>query len=312
MGSISNIHDTFVRAILADKSLAADYFQNYLPPNVASKLDFSTLTQLSDVYVSEELRKTMSDIVYSCQLKDGKGEVKVSLLLEHKSHPDKYSPIQIGSYIFSGLLKQLEANEKKLSPIIPVLLYHGKRKWEYSTLSDLFKHVEPDWYKYIPNFDYVYTNLGELSDEHVEALGNRFLVASLLALKHAFDIKWLEDNILRIFSLLDDADENLQNKFIVYIFERSRWNEERLIMLIETLPKTLKKTVMSTMDILLEKGKRIGVAEGKKIGLEIGVEKTLLKTTRSMILEGFSVDIICKVLEVNADFVNQVKSEFKK
>lgn len=120
------MHDTFIGAIMADRNIAIEYFQSYLPPFVAGKLDFSTLTQLPDVYVSAELQKTMFDIVYSCQRRDGKGEVKVSLLIEHKSYPDKYSPVQIGGYIFSGLQKQIEAKEKHLSLITPVLLYHGK------------------------------------------------------------------------------------------------------------------------------------------------------------------------------------------
>lgn len=43
-------------------------------------------------------------------MKDRKEEVKIALLIEHKSAPYKYTPIQIGGYIFSGLLRQI-ANE---------------------------------------------------------------------------------------------------------------------------------------------------------------------------------------------------------
>ncbi|WP_090331243.1 Rpn family recombination-promoting nuclease/putative transposase [Dyadobacter koreensis] len=122
MGKITSIHDTFIRAIMADRNIAIEYFQSYLPPFVAGQLDFSTLTQLPDVYVSAELQKTMSDIVYSCQRNDGKGEIKISLLIEHKSYIEKYTPVQVGGCIFSGLQKQIEAKEKHLSLIIPVLL----------------------------------------------------------------------------------------------------------------------------------------------------------------------------------------------
>jgi hypothetical protein len=118
-----------IRAIMADRTIAIEYFRNYLPPFVTGQLDFSTLTQLPDVYVSAELQKTMSDIVYSCQRKDGKGQINVSLLIEHKSYPDKFSPVQIGGYIFSRLQKQIAAGEKQLSMIVPILLYHGNGKW---------------------------------------------------------------------------------------------------------------------------------------------------------------------------------------
>ena|SRR5690554_5300608 len=60
-------------------------------------------------------------------------------------------------------------------------------KWEYRTLKDLFADIEPEWHKYVPNFDYIYHNLGEVPDEQLEVLNNNFLKASLLALKHSFE-----------------------------------------------------------------------------------------------------------------------------
>lgn len=127
MSDITSIHDTFIRSILADKSIATDYFKTSLPAFVKDKLDFTTLTQLADTYVSEELKEALSDIVYSCCRNDRKGEVKICLLTEHKSSPDKCTPIHIGGYIFSGLLRQI-SNKEQPSLIIPVLLSHGKRE----------------------------------------------------------------------------------------------------------------------------------------------------------------------------------------
>ena len=98
-------HDDFIRNILSNKEIAVEYFKNYLPDFVRERLDFSKLEQLPGTYLSDELKKTLSDIIYSCGLKGGKGSIKVSLLIEHKSHPDKYTPVQIGGYIFSALQK---------------------------------------------------------------------------------------------------------------------------------------------------------------------------------------------------------------
>ena len=140
MSKITSTHDNFIRTILADKNIAAEYFKSYLPAHVSNLLDFSTLTQLPDTYLSSHLRKTMSDIVYNCKKKDGKDIIKVSLLIEHKSYLDTNTPVQIGGYIFSGLQKQIE-NKEKLSIIIPILLYHGKERWEYQTLTSLFQNL---------------------------------------------------------------------------------------------------------------------------------------------------------------------------
>lgn len=79
---------------------------------------------------------------------EGKGEVKVCLLIGHKSYYYKYTPIQIGSYIFPALQKQ--ANGRPLILVISILLYHGKEKWEYQTLAGLFNYLEEGWQQFCP------------------------------------------------------------------------------------------------------------------------------------------------------------------
>jgi len=236
----ASIHDHFIRAILADKEIASEYLSNYLPSFVSGYPDLWTLTQMPDTYLFKNLRKTMSDIIYTCTTKNGEENVRVSLLIEHKSYADKYTPIQIGSYIFSGLEKQV-ANKEKLSIIIPVLLYHGKEKWQYATLSDLFENIEPYWKKFLPDFDYVYNDLSEIPDKDVQGLKNRFLAASMLSLKYTYSTEWLEKNAYRILILSEEASKNLQQSLIVYLFGNSELNE--IIKLMELFPSKLKNSV---------------------------------------------------------------------
>jgi predicted transposase/invertase (TIGR01784 family) len=197
-------HDDFIRNILSNKEIAVDYFKNYLPDFVKEHLDFSELIQLPGTYLSEELKKTMSDIVYSCRLKKGKGSVKISLLIEHKSHPDKYTPVQIGGYIFSAFQKQIQ-NKEPLSLVIPVLLYHGKIKWQYRTLANLFEGIDKEWEQFLPGFEYIYNDLGRLSDSQIEALNNKFLAASFLALKHSQEKEWIELNAAELLILASEG-----------------------------------------------------------------------------------------------------------
>lgn len=155
MANIPTVHDNFFRAILADKQVAIAYFKSVLPEHIAQLLDFSTMEQVSGTYMSESLAKTIADVVYRCQRKDGKGSLDISLLVEHKSRPDKYTPVQLGGYIFSGYQQQLQHDDKQLSPIIPILFYHGEEKWEYWTLDRLFADLEEELLGFIPKFDYV-------------------------------------------------------------------------------------------------------------------------------------------------------------
>ncbi|WP_235153470.1 Rpn family recombination-promoting nuclease/putative transposase [Dyadobacter sp. CY345] len=300
----TSIHDNFIRAILSSKTIATEYFRNYLPESISSKLNFSTLTQIPDTYLSDQLKKSISDIVFSCEKNDTPDVVKICLLIEHKSYPDKYTPLQIGHYIFSGLQKQVE-NKEELSIIIPVLLYHGKGKWKYQTLASLFKNPEPEWKQYLPDFEYIYNNLGEISDEQVETLNNKFLLASILALKHSFEKEWLKLNARRILLLISEESEKLQKSFVIYLFINSGLEEEAIEEIIHSLPITLKDTIMNTLDIFIEKGKKIGMERGIQTGIEIAkldfVESLLRNTDFSTVkiaeLTGVSEMIVNSVLK---------------
>jgi predicted transposase/invertase (TIGR01784 family) len=288
--SNTSIHDNFIRSILANKNIAVDYFRNYLPAFIGQQLDFSTLTQLPDTYLSEELQKTMSDIAYTCCKKNSTQEIKISLLVEHKSFPDKHTPIQIGSYIFSALQKQV-ANKERLSVVIPVLLYHGKGKWKYETLAGLLENPEVEWKQFIPDFSYIYNNLGDISDEKITALNNKFLAASLLALKHSFQKDWIEQNMLQMLILTEKTSADLQRSFAVYLFNRSGLKEVEIRQLLESLPGALKKTVMSTLDILIEKGRK---EEARNIAL-------------AMKQEGMPLEQISKFTKLTVEEIKKLK-----
>ncbi|GAA4442401.1 hypothetical protein GCM10023091_29180 [Ravibacter arvi] len=296
MTTIASIHDKFLRAILADKQIAIDYFRACLPKNVADLLDFSTLTQLPDTYISKALRKTVSDIVYFCRAKVGRQELKISLLLEHKSKSEKFMPAQLGSYIYSGYLKQI-AQDKTVSPIIPVLLYHGKERWFYRTLATLFKDLSEDLRPFIPNYDYIYHDLGEIPDEQIRALENKFLQASLLALKYSQLKKRLRSLIPAILSLAMETQQNLRTSLFVYTFGVSGLKEDGINGILEDVPANIKHTVMNTLDIFVEKGKKIGLQEKTE------------KAIRNMILEDLPVALICRIQEVTPAYVARIREE---
>jgi predicted transposase/invertase (TIGR01784 family) len=293
-------HDNFIRSIMADRDIARDYFKGFLPDHVRDLLDFETLEQSSDSYISKELRKTISDIVFSCRIKESSEPVRICLLIEHKSYVDKNTSVQLGGYIFSAFMKQI-TNGEKLSMIIPILLYHGTKRWKYRTLGDMFENLDQSLQRYLPHFDYIYNDLGELSDEHIALLENKFLVASMLALKHSFDKKWLESNAVRLLILSEGIAGNLQSGFIVYLFERSGLQENKIIDILEDVPLKMKDKVMSTLDIFVEKGRKLGLEEGIAKGKTEFV-MYLLKNT------DFDLSKIASLANVSEEFVKNIQS----
>ena len=319
MNKITSVHDKFIRAILSDQDIAVDYFKTFLPPSLSEELDFSTLVQLPDSYLSKRLQKTMSDIVYSCKRTGSEEKVKVSLLVEHKSRPDRFAAVQIGGYIFSGLQKQLDSKEE-LSLIVPVLLYHGMDKWEYMTLSDLFTNIEEDWRKFIPDFHYIYNDLSLMPDEHLESLSNQFLAASFLAMKHAMDEIWLNDNAVDVFTRAVTGSGNLLEQFAVYFFENSKPAESRVFEILELVPEPIKDRIMNTFDVFERKGLQRGLEQGLEKGLEQGLEKGLEQGlekgkenfVRSLLINtDFPASKIAVLAETSEEFVLRVQSSLK-
>lgn len=256
MADISSPHDSFFRSLLDDSQLALDYFKSALPGHIIRMLDLSTLKRLPDSYVSAELEKTMSDAVYLCTRADGRGHVAVCLLTEHKSYRDNYTSVQIGGYLFSGYQHQIRQKQKTLTPIIPILFYHGRQKWEYWPLDKLFEGLDGELLGFIPKFDYIYHNLRDTPDAVVEALHNQFLASSLLVLKHSHNKAWLARNFQRMLLMaLPSASRELQQAFLVYSFVQVELTEERILEIIGELPLTIKDKVMSTYDLLIEKGR---------------------------------------------------------
>jgi predicted transposase/invertase (TIGR01784 family) len=301
-------HDDFIRNILSDKEIAADYFKNYLPSVVKDGLDLAGLTQLPGTYLSDELKKTMSDIVYSCKVKGEKGSIKICLLVEHKSHPDKYTPVQIGGYIFSALQKQIQ-NKEPLSMVIPVLLYHGKATWQYRTLSNLFEGIDKEWMQFLPGFEYIYNDLGRLSDNEIEALNNKFLAASFLALKHSQEKEWIEQNAAGLLVLASEGPKGLTKGFIIYLYSRGKLKEK----ILNSLPDSIKKDVMNTLDIYFEKGIEKGIEKGRKEGFEKGKEEKSFEVVESLIAQLDLDDFqIAKIAKVPVGFVKKVRNTLRK
>lgn len=278
--------------------MARAYFRTVIPDYILDTLDLSTLRPMSESYVSADLKKILSDVVYSCKRKDHKGDAGISLLLEHKSAPDKYTPLQIGSYLFSGYRQQVRQGATPLSPILPILFYHGKDQWEYRTMSTLFGETGQkvgdeknlDLYPFIPNYQYIYHNLREIPDGKIGSSENKFLSASLLVLKHAFDRSWLSDNFMSfLIDGLPYGDKELQQAFITYYFNRVDFSEKQAEEKINKLPLNIKETVMSTYDRLIEKGR---LEEREKVYTE------KLRAASKMLESGFDFQLISDILDL--------------
>ncbi len=87
--NINNIHDKFFKSILSKTDVAKDFFKTFLPKDVLNVIDLNTLKFTKNSYIPSKLKETFADLVFECKLKNSEHSALISILLEHKSYPDK-------------------------------------------------------------------------------------------------------------------------------------------------------------------------------------------------------------------------------
>lgn len=303
MNNSTSKHAAFIRAIMDKPTIARDYFRTCLPNHVVEILDFSTLTLLPDKYVPEELYTTISDIVYSCQRMERKDDVKISLLISHGNYLDNHTSILIGSYLSSGLVKQAN-NALRPSLIIPVLLYHGKESRKYPSQKNLLPDLDADLSEFVPSPEYIFHNLRDLSDDTIIENDNKFLAASLLAIKYSFSQSQLRKMIPDILSLSVQEDQDLQNHLIGYISENTELDAYQIIAVVEKLPTKTKEAVVNTLDLFAPKLYREGYQKG--------VEEVREKMARNLVkIPDLTDELIATATDLPIDRVVCMQKEMK-
>ncbi len=304
MNNSTSKHAAFIRAIMGKPTIARDYFRTCFPTHVIGRLDFSTLTRLPDTYVPEELYETISDIVYSCQRMDRKDDVKISLLISHGNYLDNHTSILIGSYLFSGLAKQSN-NGLRPSLIIPVLLYHGKESRKDPSQKSLFSEMDADLSEFVPSPEYIFHNLRDLSDDTIRENDNKFLAASLLAIKYSFSKSQLKQMIPNILSLSSaQKDEDLQNHLIGYILESTGLEADQLIAITQNLSPKTKEAEVNTLDLFAQRGYLKGYQKG--------VEEAREKMVRNLIkIPDLTDELIATATDLPIDRVVSIRKETK-
>jgi predicted transposase/invertase (TIGR01784 family) len=155
--TINNPHDKFFKEIFSDKKRATELIQTVLPDEINRVLNYKSIKNEETEFFDEKMKEFHSDLLFSIKTFD-KTNIKIYLLFEHKSFVDKNINLQILSYLTRIYLKM-----DKITPVIPIIFYHGKEKWDIPlNFIDSFNFSDKDaelFSKYIPDFTSEIINL---------------------------------------------------------------------------------------------------------------------------------------------------------
>jgi len=272
MSLISNPHDHYFKEVFGDPEIAKDYLRNYLPADVAGLLDFNTLRLEKDSFVDDRLRGSFSDLVYRLDTQSNES-VFVYVLLEHKSHPYRYTGLQLLKYMVRlwehFIQGEAENQQSQLPCVVPLVFYHGVDPWSSPVrFHELVDCPDSGLASLMPRFEYLLCDLSNFKDEELK--GEVQLRAALLLMKHIFDPDLAEriPGMVSLFADICREERGLKalHTFLTYLTAGTdRVTEEEIQ---HALEDTKGETIMPTLaQKWMEQGLEQGLKQGRTTAL---------------------------------------------
>lgn len=279
MSDLTNPHDKFFKEAFGRIEVARDFLHNYLPAPVLTQLNLSQIQLEKETFIDPHLKEHFSDLLFSVPRQDGNGLAYVYFLFEHKSFPDIWTWVQLLGYIVRFWEREMDQKAKSLSPIIPLVIYHGKEKWKGSRqINDLYTGPE-ELKQYLPDFTYPVYDFSYLRDEEIR--GATELQINLLILRHIFDGKLGEKlpGILALFRQLENQEKALQSlvtvlRYLTTTAERVT-SQQIQIALAPLLQYEGDKLMTTLAQQWLEQGKLEGRQEGRQVAMRQNIVELL-------------------------------------
>ncbi|NDJ52479.1 MAG: hypothetical protein GYB68_05250 [Chloroflexi bacterium] len=290
--ALANPHDALFRALLEDPKRAETLIREYLPVKIANLLTDEPPALVDGTFIDEELRGSQSDRLFEARLRNGRLAL-IYALLEHKSHPDASTPLQLLGYMVRIWKRHAGQDAQKLRalpPIIPLVFYHGKEKWEVpNSIIDCID-ADDEMADQTREFRYILHNLQPIAYEQLSSYPP--LRAVLGALKFAFVDGVGVEALAAILKDLPNGDP-LELQVLVYIVTvYNHATQDALTQALSAAKPGREEELMPTIaqEWLKQgknEGKLEGLAEGKLEGLAEGKLEGLAEGKLEGLAEGF-------------------------
>jgi predicted transposase/invertase (TIGR01784 family) len=270
---INNPHHRFTRQSLMHLPTARCFLEHYLPADIVRILDVTTITLRDGSFIDGQLQENLSDLLFEVSLRDG-GQVLVGVLFEHKSYSDRYVALQLTRYMVNIWEQQRRDNEDLLV-VIPIVLYHGRVKWNAATSLRGLIAAPDELARFIPDSELCLVDLSTIPDAQ---LGDDLRLQIMLrVLKYVFD-RDLADRLDELMPLVDAVlnEENslqLLETVLRYIYSGAEHvTREQLAQIIRKNLTTETHVMPTIADELKAEGREQGREQGREEGREEGRE----------------------------------------
>ncbi len=211
-----NPHDKLFKEAFSRRDMAVGFFQNYLPAELANRLDWETLHLEVGKFTDEALRGSESDLLYTVKIDHH--PALLYCLFEHQSSPDPWMSLRLLRYILGiwDQFRKQNPDATKLPPILPIVLYQGGDAWTTDTSLSSLIEIPEGLAAYHPDFRHLLVDLNHITPDDLQ--GTPSLKTILFTLKTSRNRKQHEFELLvRLLGAIIHIDPALIRSIMIYL-----------------------------------------------------------------------------------------------
>ncbi len=297
-------HDRLFKRVMSDEANVRQLIKEFLPKELSSQIDLREMKLIPTEKI-KGYNKYYMDIAVECHISNTKGQVY--FVFEHKSYPDPGVLLQILNYMTVTWDEQRKKN-KPLTPIIPVVIYHGSSSWNVTThFQGQFQNIGESIKPYIPEFNYVLVDLTQIPNEEIEqrAKDTPFLMASLMIMK-LVALRDIED-IAKITVIINLPEEEklILFLYLLYTVDVDQTTMQRIVKELggeEIMPSLAEKLmskgeIKGKQDLLIKQLRRkFGLSSSEEKIIRSVTDESKLDAAAEAVLDAKSKDEVLKML----------------
>jgi len=274
--------DSSYEKLFSHPEMVCDLLVGFVKEPWVKLLDFSTLQPYKSSFVSDRLRKRLSDVVWRVRMRDE--WLYVFIVLEFQSKPDRFMALRVLAYVallYQDIIRKdrdFRLGNQKLPPVLPIVLFNGSEAWNASLeIADLIQKVPGGLEAYLPSFRYLL--IDEKEHSHAGGKAQKNLVEALFQLENTREPRSVQRVVIRLMKWLRDPDQaELCRSFATWfneVFVPRQENPERIPVFqdLQEVDSMLQETVQKWYKDAQRKGEKKGEKRGEKIGEKIGEKR---------------------------------------
>ncbi|ADB36119.1 Rpn family recombination-promoting nuclease/putative transposase [Spirosoma linguale] len=266
-----NPHDRFFKESFSQPEILIDFLNAFAPEAVRERIDYTTLTREVDTFTDEQLAEHFADLVFSVQY-NGQ-PIRLVILLEHKSYTEEYPHFQINRYLLNLWESQIK-QKQPLTPVLPVLVYHGNRRWKQRSIPDYFAPLHETLTPYLPAFEYLLIDLSTLSDERLPTLQSDYARLTAILLQNSRrkrELTRLLDAFADVVRRLTDttAGQRFVSTGFLYLSYTANLTKVELFGIFSRISSKIESSTMTVAEELIQEGRELERRQTRMVAEEL-------------------------------------------